>query len=340
MRGYDIIGDVHGCASMLVERLTDLGYARRQGVGAYLHPDYHAVFVGDLIDRGPQQRETLELVKAMVDAGTASIVMGNHEFNAVAYATELPDSPGRFLRTHSEKNTKQHRAFLDQLTESQRNFYVDWFKTLPLWLTLPNPDDAIPGGTSARVVHACWHAESISAVEDACGGNWIRKPDQWILANDRVSELYRAVEVLLKGPEIPVKPYGLEGFRDKDGHPREEARLCWWKGDSKRVDELLEHYKSDPKAAEIVIGDDDAAYSYLYRETVPVFYGHYWRKDIPEHTDDFTVYTACVDFSAVVSRNASAGTRAPTLVAYRWEGEPTIQAQNYFPRTAAHKASV
>ena len=339
MRGYDIIGDVHGCASMLVERLIDLGYTRRQGGGAYFHPEYHAVFVGDLIDRGPQQLETLECVKAMVDAGTASIVMGNHEFNAVAYATEHPESPGRFLRPHSEKNTKQHKAFLDQLTESQWNFYVDWFKTLPLWLTLPSPDGAA-GGQGARVVHACWHADSIEAVKKACGGDWISTTDQWILANDRISDLYRAVEVLLKGPEVSVKPYDLVGFRDKDGYPREEARLCWWKGNSKRLDELLEHYRSDPKAAGIVIGEDDEAHSYLYRDTVPVFYGHYWRKDVPEHTDDFTDYTACVDFSAVVNRNARAGARSPTLVAYRWEGEPKIQAQNYFPRIAAHKSSV
>jgi Calcineurin-like phosphoesterase len=68
VRGYDFIGDVHGCASMLVDRLVGMGYTRRGGSGAYTHPDYHAVFVGDLIDRGPQQRETLELVKAVVES--------------------------------------------------------------------------------------------------------------------------------------------------------------------------------------------------------------------------------------------------------------------------------
>ena len=54
MQNYDIIGDVHGCASLLEERLIDLGYRRREGTGAYRHEDhdsYQAIYVGDLIDR-------------------------------------------------------------------------------------------------------------------------------------------------------------------------------------------------------------------------------------------------------------------------------------------------
>ena len=156
MNNYDIIGDVHGCASLLEDRLTDLGYRRRAGTGAYQHEDHanhQAIFVGDLIDRGPQQLETLELVKAMVDTGSARIVMGNHEFNAIAYATEHPAS-GEFLRSHNKKNTRQHQAFLDQLTDSQQKYYVEWFKTMPLWLDL----DKI------RVIHACWHKPEVPQV--------------------------------------------------------------------------------------------------------------------------------------------------------------------------------
>lgn len=48
---YDIIGDVHGHASALAALLTRLGY--RETRGAWRHPDRQAIFVGDLIDRGP-----------------------------------------------------------------------------------------------------------------------------------------------------------------------------------------------------------------------------------------------------------------------------------------------
>ncbi|PRC53368.1 metallophosphatase, partial [Mycobacterium sp. ITM-2017-0098] len=82
MHGYDIIGDVHGCATKLEALLVDLGYRDDARNGAYRHPHRTAIFVGDLIDRGTEQLRVLEVAKAMADAGTAQVVMGNHEFNA------------------------------------------------------------------------------------------------------------------------------------------------------------------------------------------------------------------------------------------------------------------
>ena len=96
MAGYDIIGDIHGEGTKLVELLNLLGYRASDGV--YRHPERQAVFVGDLIDRGDEHADVLMIVKQMVDAGTAQITMGNHEFNAIAYATEHPATSGRYLR--------------------------------------------------------------------------------------------------------------------------------------------------------------------------------------------------------------------------------------------------
>jgi hypothetical protein len=112
MTGFDVIGDVHGHADRLQRLLARMGYAERHGV--WVHPDRTAVFLGDLIDRGPGQLETLRLVRAMVEAGSAQIVLGNHEFNAVAYATV---DPVRFdyCRPHSDKNNGQHEAFLSDV---------------------------------------------------------------------------------------------------------------------------------------------------------------------------------------------------------------------------------
>ena len=83
---YDIIGDIHGQMGKLTGLLAELGY--REQAGAYRHPERRtAVFLGDLIDRGPNQVETVNIVRAMMDAGTGQCVMGNHEFNAIGYAT-------------------------------------------------------------------------------------------------------------------------------------------------------------------------------------------------------------------------------------------------------------
>lgn len=71
---FDIIGDVHGCRAELERLLAQLGW---QGLR---HPEGRtAVFVGDLVDRGPDTPGVLRIVMDMVDAGTAVCVAGNHE---------------------------------------------------------------------------------------------------------------------------------------------------------------------------------------------------------------------------------------------------------------------
>jgi len=78
---FDIIGDVHGCGDELEELLRTLGYAADpQGSAAWRHPEgRRAVFLGDLVDRGPRVVDTLRIVMAMVREGTALCVPGNHD---------------------------------------------------------------------------------------------------------------------------------------------------------------------------------------------------------------------------------------------------------------------
>ncbi|MFF0308273.1 polynucleotide kinase-phosphatase [Streptosporangium sp. NPDC004379] len=77
---FDLIGDVHGCRAELEALLRDLGWEiRPDGAGA-THPEGRtAVFLGDLVDRGPDTPGVLRLVMGMVAAGTALCVSGNHE---------------------------------------------------------------------------------------------------------------------------------------------------------------------------------------------------------------------------------------------------------------------
>ncbi|WP_238422353.1 polynucleotide kinase-phosphatase [Gordonia sp. 'Campus'] len=82
---FDIVGDVHGCADELSDLLTALGWslvrdADGRAVAARDHPDgRRAIFVGDLVDRGPDTPGVLRLVMSMVSAGQAMCVRGNHE---------------------------------------------------------------------------------------------------------------------------------------------------------------------------------------------------------------------------------------------------------------------
>jgi protein phosphatase len=77
---FDVIGDVHGCADELESLLARLGYAPGAADGAWRHAGgRRAVFVGDLVDRGPRIVDTLRLAMDMADAGSAFVVPGNHD---------------------------------------------------------------------------------------------------------------------------------------------------------------------------------------------------------------------------------------------------------------------
>ena len=85
---FDIIGDVHGCADELEELLRRLGYAESRlegddplwGSRIFVPPrGRKAVFLGDLVDRGPRILDTVRLVRNMVWAGSALCVPGNHD---------------------------------------------------------------------------------------------------------------------------------------------------------------------------------------------------------------------------------------------------------------------
>ncbi len=298
---YDIIGDVHGHAGRLEALLRVMDYEKH--ASGWRHAERIAVFVGDLIDRGPEQVETLILVRDMVEAGAARIAMGNHELNAIAYATPDPDAPGQHLRPRTAKNAHQHKAFIDAvgLDTPLHREWTDWFRTLPLWI-----DEA-----NFRVVHACWHPQSVAVLEPLLNDR--RLTDEVIVAGHRKdSPEYRALETLLKGPEIEL-PDGY-GFIDKDGHDRHAVRARWWLG-------APETYR------DAYIGPDDVVIPDLplppgavfATPDRPVFIGHYWLnpKNPPAPLTD---KVACVDFSVA---------RGGPMMAYRFDGETQLAASKF-----------
>jgi hypothetical protein len=301
---YDIIGDIHGCNLTLQALLEKLGYTRCDGI--YRHAARRVVFLGDFIDRGPQQRAVLDTVRPMIAAGSALTVMGNHEFNAIAWAT--PDSPGDgFLRAHSEKNRKQHAAFLDAFAGSAADYAetIDWFRTLPLWLDLGE----------LRIIHACWDRQAIRRIQHARQGSNLPGDALLESACRAGSWQFAAVETLLKGKEIPLQP-GVS-FRDKDGNARQHIRIRWW-------DRAATTYRTaflGPESTRTHIPDDDIAGDHLVdyaHNAPPVFLGHYWMEGEPAPLAE---NIACLDYSV-----AKPGGK---LVAYRWNGERRLQQQAF-----------
>jgi predicted MPP superfamily phosphohydrolase len=158
---YDIIPDIHGQSEKLKQALTNLGYENRNGAWRHSDPKRICVFLGDFVDRGPNNAEVIDIVRRMVDAGTAFAIKGNHELNAIHFHTNHP-TKGAPLRPHSEKNIRQHASFLSEfpLGDNKTADVLTWMKSLPLYLEF---DDF-------RVVHACWNESVIGKLQVATDG--------------------------------------------------------------------------------------------------------------------------------------------------------------------------
>ena len=300
--GFDLIGDIHGEAPSLRALLEKLGY--NETFQGYQHPDDRKViFVGDLVDRGLWQREVINIVRAMVESGNAQCVMGNHEFNAIAYGTIGIN--GKPLREHSDKNVKQHEAFINAFEDSHGEYLetLNWLKSLPLWIDLPN----------MRVIHACWDQNEIDFLIERYGDVYLT--DELLkLASTAGTKEFRAIETLLKGKETAL-PEGAF-YDDKEGTRRTVMRTRWW-GD---IGTYKECYMGPEEARENIPDlpmPEDALVQYA-EDAPPVFIGHYWLGGEPTPLAHNIV---CLDYS--VAKDGG------SLVAYRFDGEPAIRPENF-----------
>lgn len=276
---YDkfFIGDIHGRLDKLETLLNDIGWDIEE-------PCYHLVFVGDLIDNqtnpNVQQIKLLSFVKELVNKGLATCILGNHEFNAIGWATYHPDT-GLPLRKHSENNHKQHHAFLTEVGESSalHQEWVDWFKKRPLFVEF----------AEVRAIHACWNDECIERIKSYLDSSNCIREEHWINAFDESHELFELIEILLKGPEVNL-PKGIT-FKDKNGIERRTIRIAWWNDTARTYRELAlieDKYRS--LLPDIPITDIDCK-----PVTNPVFVGHYSLSGEPMLQNE---KVACVDYNA------------------------------------------
>lgn len=315
MLGYDIIGDVHGAAAKLEGLLHALGY--RDDRGSWRHPDRQAIFVGDLIDRGNQQLDTLKIVRDMLDLGSAQIVMGNHEFSAVAFATRDPKRPDRYLRGHSVKNHEQHEAFLAEVTfdSTLHRDVVSWFRTFPLWIEL----DGI------RVVHACWYQPSIDIIADRYGSKASLDDEFIVAANTNDDPVSIAAMNLLKGPAVTLSDYDAPAYRDSDGDLHSTARLRWWDPWATTLRDAThlppgattKANRPYPKLAKTTC-HEIKTFRYPKAATVPVFFGHYWSEGPARLSGPQTV---CTDYGGVM--------KGRSLFAYRHTPGELLDDDNF-----------
>ena len=303
--GLDLIGDVHGHADSLLRLLTTLDYELVDDVPR--HRSRTAVFLGDYIDRGPAVRRTVEIVRGMVERGDAVALMGNHEYNAIAWFTPRPDRPGVSCRRHTPIRARLIAPTLESLGDSTPE-WLDWMRRLPMWMQ----SDRI------RAVHASWNDDAVRFLGE------LIVPSDGVLVEPAMqatckpgSKPFRALEQILKGEEIAL-PQDLT-LNDPEGSPRRHIRARWFEDPAGRS---YRDYAmtGDPRFPETIIPAEAIPEDFVPygREERPIFVGHYWMQgDRPARLAN---NVACLDWSVA---------RGGPMVAYRFDDEDEIDDRKF-----------
>lgn len=326
IEGYDIIGDVHGCALTLEQLLSDLGYrqdshesdgpAGNESAGsektAYRHPSRQVIFLGDIVDRGPRIREALHIVKNMVDAGSAQCILGNHEYNALAYTTPTAESEGtdsvEYVRPHNARHNLLISDTLMQFASypEEWRMFLDWFRSLPVYLDF---DDF-------RVVHACWDAQLIEEF-NAKGLSPLFDKAFLQRSSNHGSIEARFIDRLTRGTDMRL-PKG-RWILGRDGYERRIFRTKFWAENPETFRDVV--FQPDPLPVDIaaltLTEENKRSLIYYGSDEKPVFVGHYWLENKPSPLRD---NIACLDYSAV---------KYGRLVAYRFDGESCLDESKF-----------
>ncbi|MEL6546271.1 MAG: metallophosphoesterase, partial [Myxococcota bacterium] len=281
------------------------------------------LFVGDLIDRGPDSLGVAQRVFQFHREQRALCLMGNHEYNLLAHLYGLAgfESPKDSNRATVEDVHARAAQWQDVLT---------WFETLPLGVALPE----------LRVIHACWHSASLQAVEPILGRAPTPAPDHTAFAHLEahvvlVSPFLNGQlcpglstreqgdaphEVLMKGYELPTTP-----FRDNQGTLRDHRRVQWWKeGDGEVIadrTQVFGHYWNCPP----IRGDFAPPYPSGHPKL------RAWAQEIARELDGpgrvaLTEMACCIDFNGLTKANRERGTPRAYVGALRWPEREVVWA--------------
>lgn len=276
----DILGDVHGEIDALRRLLARLGCDPERGTAA--RP---LVFVGDLVDRGPDSPAVVALVRRLVEAGIAHAVVGNHELNLLQ--SDHKEGNGWFFGHNdgypwrSPQGT-MHRRFesVEVSDPSERASIRAFLATLPVALVRHD----------LRVVHACW---------DEAALGWLpEEGDLAVLADEAEERVLRDLESRGWLAQAERERQHFAGLRDPDVIP---DRMLPAVQKVAEAEQMLNPFRVLTSGREVPIGLSDVFYvggkwRFVtrsrwwdhYEDPAAVVVGHYWRRranDVPGKPD-------------------------------------------------------
>jgi hypothetical protein len=259
----DIIGDVHGELDALKSLVQKLGYDKDGN-----HPEGRKlIFVGDLVDRGPDSPGVVRFVKNLISRGNAQMVLGNHELNVLQHKAK--SGAGWYFEQQVQKD-KDYHPFATSHEASEKREIYDFLSSLPL--ALENDE--------LRIVHAAWINEKIEIARKFPLGSISKtylELEQSINENIRTTGLLQnyhleqeewAEELEDPYAEIPFLEYTCQYNL---AHQMNNPLRVLTSGVEKRTDK---HFFASGKWRFIQRDNwwDN------YNESTPVVVGHFWRK--------------------------------------------------------------
>lgn len=300
---YDIIGDIYGHSEKLKKLLGELGY-RINREGIFSHSSRKVIFTGNFINKGPQIKETLEIIKSMSDAGFAYPLLGYQEYSILCYCTKDKDD---YLHKHNNKNANQHmktlREFNNGNSEEWKE-YLEWFMTLPFSFNMDG----------VRAVSACWYNKNIDFLKEKYNNHLT--PELLKKSTDKKNFEAKAIDETLKGKKVNL-PEGVI-IKDIYENKKNSLRVKWWdKPEGKTYKEYaISKYNYEVPEIEISIKDIDNDLMEGYHEArKPLFIGYYNFNE-PKLLNSNVV---CVNSNV---------TETGKLSGYRWFGENTLTTEN------------
>ena len=263
----DVIGDVHGELDALLRLLGHLGY-NRFGV----HPEGRKlVFVGDLVDRGPDSPGVVEKVSGLYFAKQAQCILGNHELRLLNQVHK-PDNSWTSQEASLRAQRQGWRAPMRVAHTLQLRAALTFFYELPIALER----------SDVRIIHASWDSKSLSALPELVGSwptlfaRYRRNVSQHLKAQGWTRKSIQQLKErypLYKGPdEVPAPPFlpelceyfmtehNLHPLRVLTQGPQSPVphEAPFWTGFRWQMSDRLPWWER-------------------YEEEVPVIFGHYWR---------------------------------------------------------------
>lgn len=272
----DIIGDIHGELTALQALLMHLGY---DSLGR--HPkNRKLVFVGDLVDRGPDSHGVVQLVQTLVNQDNAYIVLGNHELNLLI--DDIKDGSGWFFDERFEQDLKFYAPFR-RTPLSERKSVKDFLRRQPVVL---DRDDI-------RIVHAAWTPSAITAVSAIPIGTIVEQYKLWDYIAQSSAEASGLYQRYLNEKQLWACQ-----LEDEHNPPPFLHAIAEYEATQQMVNPLkvLTSGVEQTAITPFFAGNrwrfsDRTNWWDEYDELIPVVIGHYWRMLTPRKKENTPRYS-------------------------------------------------